>query len=154
MGDQKAPSSSEPNTKSIVRQAVQQAQATKSVGQTKAGSRGAQWGNIVASAGSSRPDAGVLGGPGLTHPTSVRQRVVLARTLQQQQGNAYVQRVVLQGHSKPDVSDEAMRHVLTDPSPGRPMEPAGQRNLDLLSAAASTMFQCIQMLRPQIWPDS
>jgi hypothetical protein len=87
-------------------------------------------GDTLSGAGTPPSDGGVLNGSGLTHPTGIRHRAALARSLQRRQGNAFVQRAVLQARGASDVSDEAVRRALADRSSGRPLDSAVRRDLE------------------------
>jgi hypothetical protein len=59
---------------------------------------GVRLGSRLAGGGSPPPDGGISDA-GLAHPTATRRRAALARTLQRQRGNAFVQRTVLGGRT-------------------------------------------------------
>ncbi|MFQ5855834.1 MAG: DUF4157 domain-containing protein [Anaerolineae bacterium] len=130
MGDQKAHQAPEPEAKPAATQAAGPMRTAEPADRAEGALLSSRLGSTLAGAGSPPSDASVLDGPGLYHPTGARQRIALTRTLQRRQGNAFVQRAVLQARSATDVSEEAVRRAMADRSPGRPLDPAVQLDLE------------------------
>jgi hypothetical protein len=130
MGEQRTLPVHEPNSEPVVTPSVQPAPAVELTEQSLLGVR---LGDTLAGAGTPPSNVGILGGSGLSHPTSVSRRTTLARSLQRRRGNAFVQRTVLQRkapQASTDVPDEAVSRAQIDRSLGRPLDPAVRRGLE------------------------
>ena len=67
---------------------------------------------------------------GLSHPTLGGQRTALFRTIQRRQGNAFVQREVVQGHLSAAILNHAVKQAQSDQSSGWPLDSSVQADME------------------------
>lgn len=135
MGNQKTLPTPEPKPEPVVTPSVQPAPEVEPVERAERSLLGFRPDDTLSGAGTPPSDGGALNGSGLIHPTGIRHRAALARSLQRRRGNAFVQRAVLQrkaAQADADVSDQAVSSALADRSSGRPLDPTTQRDLEPL----------------------
>jgi hypothetical protein len=109
MGNQKTLPTPEPKPEPVVTPSVKPAPEVEPVERAERSLLGFRPGDTLSGAGTPPSDGGALNGSGLIHPTGIRHRAALARSLQRRRGNAFVQRAVLQGKASENAA----------PRPGR-----------------------------------
>lgn len=69
-------------------------------------------------------------GQGLMHPNATAHQAAMMRTLQRRQGNAFVQRAVMQGRPAASLPDHAVQQAQSDQSPGQSLDTSVQANME------------------------
>src|SRR5262249_54395672 len=122
MGDQKTQQLPEQATKSHEKDTVQSAQIVEAT----AYGTDTQILSRLSRAASLPP----VPGQGLSHPNATTHQAAMMRTLQRRQGNAFVQRAVVQGLSAATLPDHAVKQAQSDRSPGQSLDSFVQTDME------------------------